>query len=267
MVLSGCYGSVKYALIFINLIFGIVGLAVVGLIMWLFCGQTFLMSLSHEQHHFTAGLFILLAAGHLMLIVSFLGCWGAIRGSQCMLVCFFSCLLVVFVAQIAAGARICTSSGSLKDLVKSSMIITVKNKYGVEDSYTQTVDSFQSELGCCGATGPSDWAGSKYSTKDPSLPVSLTVSGDPNNVYTVPESCCRTKDSLACTAAREIRVASDVNGAIYNEGCIDKLIDVLSSQKNVIIGIVAAIGILELLGLIFSLVLCCAIGSSDRYKA
>lgn len=51
------------------------------------------------------------------------------------------------------------------------------------------------------------------------------------------------------------------------QGCIDKLIDALNSQKSIVIGVAAGIGILELLGLIFSLVLCCAIGSSDRYKA
>lgn len=268
MVLSECYGSVKYALIFINLIFWVVGLASVGLAVWMLTDQTFLMSLSQEQHNFSAGLYILLAAGILMLIVAFLGCYGAIRSSQCMLVTFFSCLLVVIVAQIAAGAWLYANSNSLEELVKSALINTVKNKYSVEESYTQAVDSFQSDLGCCGATGPSDWTGSKYATKDTSLPVSLTVSGDANNMYRVPESCCRVKDSADCAAAREIKVASEVNfHAIYNEGCIDKLMDFLNSQKNVVIGVAAAIGVLELLGLIFSLVLCCAIGSSDRYKA
>ncbi|XP_076301256.1 CD82 antigen isoform X2 [Lasioglossum baleicum] len=230
--------------------------------------QTFLMSLSQEQHNFSAGLYILLAAGILMLLVAFLGCCGAIRSSQCMLVGFFSCLLVVIVAQIAAGAWLYTNSNSLEELVKSSLINTVKNKYSVEESYTQAVDSFQSDLGCCGATGPSDWTGSKYATKDASLPVSLTVSGEANNVYRVPESCCKVKDSPDCAAAREIKVASEVNfHAIYNEGCIDKLMDFLNSQKNVVIGVAAGIGVLELLGLIFSLVLCCTIGSSNRYKA
>lgn len=57
------------------------------------------------------------------------------------------------------------------------------------------------------------------------------------------------------------------NSFFYLQGCIDKLMDALNSQKNIVIGVAAGIGILELLGLIFSLILCCAIGSSDRYKA
>ncbi|XP_076630440.1 CD9 antigen [Colletes latitarsis] len=264
MVLSECYGFVKYALVCVNLIFWAVGLAGVVLAAWLLTDQTFLISLAQEQHNFNAGLYILLSAGILMLIVAFLGCCGAFRESQCMLVAFFSCLLVVIVAQIAAGAWLYTNSDRLEELVKSSVINTVKNKYGVDNSQTQAVDAFQSGLGCCGATGPADWAGSKYATKDPLAPVSLTVSGDAS-MYKVPESCC--KDSTACKQYQNIKVASEVNSAIYNEGCIDKLMDVLNSQKNIVIGVAAGVGILELLGLIFSLVLCCAIGSSDRYKA
>ncbi|XP_003699639.1 CD9 antigen [Megachile rotundata] len=267
MVLSECYGFVKYALIAVNFIFWAVGLAAVVLAVWMLTDQTFLMSLTQEQHNFNAGVYILLSAGILMLIVAFLGCCGAFRESQCMLVAFFSCLLVVIVAQIAAGAWLYSNRNRLEELVKSSVINTVKNQYGEDSSHTDAVDAFQSSLGCCGATGPSDWTGSKYATRDPSIPVSITVSGDANSVYKVPKSCCKDKESVDCKADRNIKVASTVSPAIYNEGCIDKLMDVLNHQQDNVIIVTSVIGILELLGLIFSLVLCCAIGSSDRYKA
>ncbi|KZC13100.1 CD82 antigen, partial [Dufourea novaeangliae] len=244
-----------------------VGLAAAVLAVWMLTDQTFLMSLTQEQHNFNAGLYILLSAGILMLIVSFLGCCGAFRSSQCILVAFFSCLLVVIVAQIAAAAWLYSNRNCLEELVKSSVINTVKNKYGIDTAHTGAIDAFQSDLGCCGATGPSDWTGSKYATRDFSIPVSLTVSGDVNNMYKVPESCCKDKESPYCTLARNIKVGSEVSPAIYNEGCIDRLMDALNSHKNIVIGVAAGIGILELLGLIFSLVLCCTIGSSDRYKA
>ena len=267
MVLSECYGFVRYALFCINLVFWAVGLAAVVVSVWLLTDQTLLMSLVQEQHNFYDGLYILLCAGVIMLIVTFLGCCGAFRESQCMLVAFFSCLLVVIVAQIAAGAWLYSNSYRLEELVKSSVINTVKNKYGDDTSYTEAMDTFQSDLGCCGANGPADWTGSKYATRDPSIPVSLTVSGDVNNMYKVPESCCKDKESADCKLARNMKVASVISPAIYSEGCVGKLIDALNNQKNIIIGVAAGIGILELLGLIFALILCCAIGSSDRYKA
>ncbi|XP_060825069.1 CD9 antigen-like [Bombus pascuorum] len=267
MVLSECYGFVKYALVCVNLIFWAVGLAAVALALWMLTGQTFLTSLAEEQHNLNAGLYILFSAGFLMLIVALLGCCGAFRESQCMLVAFFSCLLVVIVAQIAAGAWLYANSNRLEELVKSNVINTVKNKYGEDTAHTDTVDAFQSELGCCGATGPADWTGSKYATKDPSNPVSLTVSEDANNEYKVPESCCKDRSSGACKADRKIKVAGVVRSAIYSEGCVNKLMDTLNGQRNIVIGVTAGVGILELLGLIFSIMLCCTIGSSDRYKA
>lgn len=103
-----------------------VGLAAVVLAIWMLTDQTFLVSLAQEQHNFNSGLYILLAAGLVMLVVAFLGCCGAFRESQCMLVGFFSCLLVVIVAQIAAGVWLYTNSDRLEELVKTSVINTVK---------------------------------------------------------------------------------------------------------------------------------------------
>ena len=51
------------------------------------------------------------------------------------------------------------------------------------------------------------------------------------------------------------------------QGCIDKLIDTLKSHMSIVIGVGIFIGVVECLGLIFSLVLCCGIRNNDRYKA
>ncbi|XP_033344529.1 CD82 antigen-like [Bombus vosnesenskii] len=267
MVLSECYGFVKYALFCVNIVFSCVGLGAVVIALWMLTEQTFLTSLAEEQHNLNAGLYILFAAGFLMLIVAVLGCCGSTRESKCMLVAFFSCLLVLIVAQIAAGTWLHANSNRLEELVKSNVINTVKNKYGEDSAHTDTVDTFQSELGCCGATGPADWTGSKYATKDPSNPVSLTVSEDANNEYKVPESCCKNRSSSACKTDRKIKVAGVVKSTIYSEGCVDKLMDILNSQMDIVIGVISGVGILEFFGLTFSIMMCCTMGSSDRYKA
>lgn len=88
--------------------------------------HTFILSLTQEQHNYYAGLYIILVAGALLLIVAFLGCCGAFRESQCMLVGFFSCLLVVVVTQIAAGAWLYTNRDRIEPLVKTSFMSTVK---------------------------------------------------------------------------------------------------------------------------------------------
>lgn len=52
---------------------------------------------------FFIGVYILIGAGGLMMLVGFFGCCGAVRESQCLLGSFFACLLVIFGAEIAAG--------------------------------------------------------------------------------------------------------------------------------------------------------------------
>lgn len=88
--------------------------------------QTFLVSLAQQQQNYIAGLYIILAAGGLLMIVSFLGCCGAFRESQCMLIGFFGCLLVVVVAQIAAGAWLYSNSDRLESILHDSVMVTVK---------------------------------------------------------------------------------------------------------------------------------------------
>ncbi|XP_048504772.1 CD82 antigen-like isoform X2 [Athalia rosae] len=241
-----------------------VALAAVILAIWMLTDPTFIVSLAQEEHNYHAGLYILLAAGVLMLIVALLGCCGAFRESQCMLVGFFSCLLVVIVAQIAAGAWLYTNSDRLKQLVKSSAANTIKTEYGLIESRTAAMDAIQSELGCCGATGPANWAGSQYMQKERPGVIDMAVTAS-DNVYRVPPSCCKDKESASCKL--EFKVGDQINPAIYSEGCVNKLVDTLVSHMSIVLGVTIGAGILELLGLIFSLVLCCAIGSSDRYKA
>ncbi|XP_010780190.1 CD81 antigen-like [Notothenia coriiceps] len=38
-----------------------------------------------------------------MMVVGFLGCYGAIQESQCLLGTFFACLIILFACEVAAG--------------------------------------------------------------------------------------------------------------------------------------------------------------------
>ncbi|XP_026682123.1 CD9 antigen-like [Diaphorina citri] len=49
-------------------------------------------------------------------------------------------------------------------------------------------------------------------------------------------------------------------------GCSEKLLETLRQYMNVFIGILATIGLVEFLGLLCSLILCCSVHVPDRYK-
>ncbi|XDV45521.1 hypothetical protein PO909_013608 [Leuciscus waleckii] len=101
---------------------------------------------------FFIGVYILIAAGGLVMLVGFFGCCGAVRESQCLLGLFFACLLVIFGAEVAAGV--------FGFINKDKIIEEIKNFYNESakdnNNNNATVQSYHTILNCCGssATGP-----------------------------------------------------------------------------------------------------------------
>ncbi|KAM7404800.1 hypothetical protein PAMP_012112 [Pampus punctatissimus] len=84
---------------------GLIGFFVLAVGLWLcFDPKTVsLLSGDRAPHTFFIGVYILIGAGSLVMIVGFFGCCGAFRESQCLLGSFFACLLIIFGAEVAAG--------------------------------------------------------------------------------------------------------------------------------------------------------------------
>jgi len=266
MGLSGCYSMMKYLVLLVNLIFWLLGIAVIALSVWMLTDPTFYVRMAQDETSYHTGLYIFLAVGLLMFVVGFLGCCGAYRESPCMLVTFFCFLLIIVVAEIAAVVWAYSNSDKLEVYVERTVRSTVQEEYGIVDTRTKTFDAIQEGLQCCGVTGPRDWAGSKFNKAGKGA-LDLGVSSV-LQIYRVPRSCCRYGiDENACTVSMEIGLGAQIASAIYSEGCVSKLIDTLKNHMSIVIGVGIGIGIIECLGLIFSLILCCGIRNMDRYKA
>lgn len=136
---------------------------------------------------------------------------------------------------------------------------------------------------CCGANGPNDWLSSRFSEAErKSYPgtgsdvaaaaasddktISMEVSS-PMAFYTIPPSCCvHSIDEAACNAARRLAIAAPIDGqAMHLHGCSDKLVGAFQENASALFAVALSVLAVELLGLIFSLVLCCSIQKGD-YK-
>lgn len=62
------------------------GIIVVGLAAWMIADPTFYLSMAQEESQYYVGLYALLGSGALLVVVALLGCCGAVKESQCMLV-------------------------------------------------------------------------------------------------------------------------------------------------------------------------------------
>lgn len=62
------------------------GIAAFAIFGWLLMDKSFLISLTQDENHYYIGLYIIIGVAALTLIIAFLGCCGALKESQCLLV-------------------------------------------------------------------------------------------------------------------------------------------------------------------------------------
>ncbi|XP_053182241.1 CD82 antigen-like [Scomber japonicus] len=103
---KGCMTVTKYFLFLFNLLFFLFGGALMGFGLWLLLdNQSFIVVLNNSTGVKVA-CYILIGVGALSMLMGFLGCLGAIYEIRCLLGLYFTCLLLVLLAQITAGALI-----------------------------------------------------------------------------------------------------------------------------------------------------------------
>ncbi|XP_028308131.1 CD9 antigen [Gouania willdenowi] len=145
---EGGMKCVKYLLFVFNFIFWLMGSFVLAVGLWLrFDPETVsLLGSDKAPDTFFIGVYILIGAGSLVMLVGFFGCCGAVRESQCLLGSFFACLLIIFGSEVAAGV--------FGFLNKDKIIEDIQNFYAKtydENNNGTLVTTYQKVLNCCGA--------------------------------------------------------------------------------------------------------------------
>nr|XP_046249966.1 CD81 antigen-like [Scatophagus argus] len=239
MGVEGCTKCIKYMLFFFNFIFWLAGGVILGVALWLRHDPktSNLLELEFDGTHapstFYISVHILIAVGAVMMVVGFLGCYGAIQESQCLLGTFFACLVILFACEVAAGIW-----GFMhKDTVSKEMINFYDSVYdkAMAESITDqdkrkaaasVLKVFHETLSCCGKG-----QGSTFLTRF-------------TDVLGLTDLCPSSGTSVSCHSR----------------------IQDLFSDKIYLIGIVAlVIAVIMIFEMIFSMVLCCGIRNSPVY--
>ncbi|XP_025086668.1 CD9 antigen-like [Pomacea canaliculata] len=207
MALGSCYACIKYLMFAFNLLFWLLGCAILGVGIWLRVDPNVAkyVNQAEEINVFFTLAYILMAIGIIIMVIGFLGCCGAIRESQCMLGAFFLLLFIIFAILLGAGIWAVVE----KD--------TVIRDYETNEQSASFMDGIQQTFDCCG---------SKIGAKDY------------DRYDSVPKSC----------------IAEN-----YDKPCEKEFFNWIAEHLIVVAGVAIAIAIVLILGMIFSMVLCCAI--------
>uniref|UniRef100_A0A3Q3IUU0 Tetraspanin n=1 Tax=Monopterus albus TaxID=43700 RepID=A0A3Q3IUU0_MONAL len=147
---------VKYLVFVFNFLFWLAGSGVLAVGLWLrFDSRTSgLMDVQDSPSVFVTGVYILIAAGALMMIVGFLGCCGAIKESPCMLGLFFVCLLLIFAVEVAAGIWGFANRDRVVEEFTEFYKQTFSNyKSTGQEALKEALRIIHFGLNCCGPTG------------------------------------------------------------------------------------------------------------------
>ncbi|KYO21804.1 CD82 antigen [Alligator mississippiensis] len=254
---SGCLKVTKYFLFLFNLLFFILGAVILGFGIWiLFDKLTFISALKTSSDSFKIGAYILIAVGAVTILMGFLGCIGAVNEIRCLLGVYFTCLLLIFLAQIAAGLLIYFQ----QDRVKNEMSTVVQSliqdydpdseeKKNIQDAW----DYVQKQLYCCGWDGPKDWMNNTLLK---------------NESYVSYPCSCFSNDSSSgfCTMDTANGTLGSDWWPVHSKGCMDGVQSWLSDNLGIILGVCTGVAAIELLGMLLSISLCKNIHNEDYTK-
>ncbi|XP_017075330.2 CD63 antigen [Drosophila eugracilis] len=229
-LLTGSANAVKYTLFGFNLIFLITGIILIAVGAGVGAVYT-----GYEL--FLAGKFFsiptfLIVIGSFIILISFFGCWGALKENYCLVLSFSIMLAIIFILELAAGISGYVLRNDASTLIKTSLTDSL-HEYNVvgKNSTTKLWDDVQREFDCCGVTSYTDWN------------VTLTEGQ-------LPISCCDIPAGTVGTFSCSANATTDTTR--HDNGCLDGFSNYISAHAVSLGAAGVVIAVLQFFGVIFA---------------
>uniref|UniRef100_A0A3P9M7R3 Tetraspanin n=1 Tax=Oryzias latipes TaxID=8090 RepID=A0A3P9M7R3_ORYLA len=229
---KGCITVTKYFLFLFNLLFFIFGALIMGFGLWvLFDNQSFISVLHESSHTVKVASYIFIGVGSLSMAMGFFGCIGAIYEIRCLLGLYFTCLLLILIAQVTAGVLIYFQRDRLKYEMSSIIQGMIINYTGLNRTTEHTWDYIQKTMKCCGWTGPGNWS------------ENLLIKNNTQKLY----SCSCRNESLPGSDVKNVGLCENLSDElpVYETGCITSVEKWLRENCAVILGICVGVAVVE----------------------
>jgi len=212
---------------------------------------------------FLSSAYMMVVCGVVITLLTSVGCVGAIKEMKCMLLIYFIFLFFVFVVLLVGGILAYVFQGIVRDKMKNTMLSTIQVDYGNVNSVTETWDTLQTSLACCGVDVLDDEreAGSEPS---PGYKVWMRNRKFRSTVGAqVPLSCCRRNDDGILIDESDCQGPNPSNSSTFHHGCFDGTVEMLRERALLLGGVSIGTACLMIVGMTLACTLFKLIDSSN----
>ncbi|KAL1023203.1 hypothetical protein UPYG_G00037620 [Umbra pygmaea] len=163
---------------------------------------------------------LLIIVGSLMFIITFFGCFGALRNATCLLKTFLGILVAIFILQIVTAVLGYLFTDMVMERTEKFMQNAIV-RYREDLDLENVIDFVQKKFQCCGVHTYNDWSDNVYfqcSEENPSL-----------EACGVPFSCClrvrnETVFNTMCGYVVQSMDPGPAGRIVHTAGCLDKVV-------------------------------------------
>ncbi|XP_026234046.1 CD82 antigen-like [Anabas testudineus] len=239
---KGCVTVSKYFLFLFNLIFFLSGVIIMGFGLWLRLDNQSFTAVLNNSTSVKVVCYTLIGVGAFSMLIGFLGCVGAIYEVRCLLGLYFTCLLVILIAQITVGVLIYFHKEAVNDEM-FEIVTKVLDKYPGSNSTTeQAWDFIQRNMECCGWSNKGDWD------------VNMVIVNSSRLLF--PCSCQNISHATGNFSTSGFCEAQTPDWPVYDVGCAVSVESWILSNMWFVLGICLGVAFIELLGMILSICMC-----------
>ena len=235
----------RHLLIVLNILFFIIGIGVLVLGTWISVDKKSLIDLisnttsetntsedaekvkTEVDYYFTFASLVIIGTGAFIVLLSLVGCFGAIKESKCLLILYALVVILITMAQSIGIILSAVYQEQLKNHISTTLQPFLQH-YGNESDIKKIWDVKMTNLNCCGVKGWEDFKG----LKPPTIEIAPV--------------CCNPNQS--CNVAT---ISDNKNSSV--PGCVEKVFTDMKDQWMHAIIIAAVVILIEILGIAFAL--------------
>ncbi|TDG46273.1 hypothetical protein AWZ03_007349 [Drosophila navojoa] len=229
-LLTGSANAVKYTLFGFNLIFLITGIILIAVGAGV--GAVF-----NDYEDFLVGKFFsiptfLIVIGAFIIVITFFGCWGALKENYCLILSFSIMLFIIFILELAAGISGYVLRNDAYNLIDAKLNQSMSSYSNMPvNDVTKLWDVVQRNFDCCGINNATDWSDH---LKDNQLPL----------------SCCKIQyGTIGTFSCLQSTYNEDMNTHL---GCLKGFSDYIANHAVSLGAAGVVIAIIQFFGVIFA---------------